>query len=344
MIASFFEKIIEIPYYDNVNKIKKQFLKFYYMGYAFKCNPIGKEMKNIDSTTIILCFSEVNETTHRAIEIVAKKGGKIILVEEGMGTYFSHNYKESKKTFLIRMILGMHTEKCIGSFSAISKVFLQHPEWNKKFKKELVIQQNNIFKDRMFLEQLHFVKDKVKFINSEFKKSILWLGDPVEEIGGKKSEELSLIRSISLKLAGNYQIFIKPHPREDIHVYDEILGNNIKLLVIKDIEWIPAEIISSYLDFNTIITSASSAAINIYELKRNCQIIYVYKLIEGIFEISEKALKPILSRQNVWVPDSEFQIIDLIKKEGDLKPVNLVVKQLDLDIKYLREVMVKDNE
>ena len=342
MIDPFFEKIIEIPYYDNVNKIRKQFFKFYYSGYAFKFNPIGNDMRDVDSKSIILCFSDVNETTHRAIEIIAQKGGKIILVEEGLGTYLSHNNKESIKTFLIRTVLGMHTEKSIGSFRAISSVFLQHPEWNKKYKKEIVIQQNNIFRDAQFLDQLYFVKNEIKTIKSKNKKSVLWLGDPVDEIGGKKEDELNIIKFLSNKLSDEYQIFIKPHPREDIYIYNSILSDNIKLLVIKNIEWMPAEIVSSYLDFKTIITSASSAAINIYELKKNCQVIYLYKLIKGIYEISDKALKPILSNKNVWVPDSEDQIIDLIKGEDNIETINVTTEQLNCDIRYLREVMVKN--
>lgn len=335
-INPFFERVFIVPYYDDVNKLKKQFLKRRYTGQGFKNSKIGQYVKSCKNDTILICFSDMHELTNKLIHELAQKNNKILLIEEGIGIYSTDYSKLPIRTKIINKILGISTEKAIGINKNISAVILNHPEWleNSKFIGTTLLQQNSVFEDNNFISELSFITKKIESFKKSRKKIILWLGDPIEDIGGTKTEEIDLIIELSKNLGENYMILIKPHPREDQNKYQNIENTHIRLIKLGGLSWVPIEIIASYLNFQTVITSVSSAAFNIYKIMDCIQVIYVYNILHDL-NFDRTMLQPILSKKNIYCPATIKQLLDLIKIEKKFENQKINKKDRNEDVNFL---------
>lgn len=333
MFSDLFLDIYVIP--SNVNLLDKQFKKMYYTGFGFCFSPVGKFINNIDEKIFLFCFSDAHELTFKIIKKVLNKKNTIVLVDEGLGTYEMNFRKMPTKTRVVNFLLGIKRGDYIGSNKNIDAVILKHPEWvkGKKFLECDVLKQSNIFSDPKLIEMFNSIKKEIAPYLNDGRKFLLWLGDPVEECGGNKLEEIRLIEKVAKYLQDTHFILIKAHPREKRKFYKEIGARNVGLLDLPSFNWIPIEIIVAYLKFETVITVISSAAFNIYQLKSKIQVIYAYNLIGGLI-FDRTIMEGVLKNDNVYCPMSIEEVVKFINKENQISEKEFV-KSEEQDIQYI---------
>lgn len=143
---------------------------------------------------------------------------------------------------------------------------------------------------------------------------------------------------LSRKLGKTYMILIKPHPMEKLEEYRNIENNNIKLLDLEELAWVPVELIINYLDFRTVITSFSSAAFNIYKNREQIQVIYLYNILHGL-KFDTTVMKPIISETNIYCPVNLNEVIEIIQKEDDIDCKGNRIVNTDEDINFLASLL-----
>jgi hypothetical protein len=131
---------------------------------------------------------------------------------------------------------------------------------------------------------------------------MLFLGQPLSEINlVQPEEEVQYLQKVfSIIKNSNFDLFVKPHPSEDIKKYAPFI-DDIQICN----EAIPAELLPLYTKFEAVITSSSSAADNLfltyklpvfylhhltiekrldYEKKMNGTFVYTYEELAGRLE------------------------------------------------------------
>lgn len=328
----FFDEIITIPYYLDNNFLIKQIKKSLNAGYLFHISALGKRIKLI-SNSIFIIFSDQEPTVNKQMKIV-KNGyrNSVILIEEGMGTYCDDPKKLPLKVKIIFALLGMKNVPYIGASGEISAMFVKHPEFMRKerYKCRNYIIQNNIFLENDFINLFKINAIKT---NPSLKKKILFLSAPIEEINISSKDYINCLNQISGLLTNEYEIIVKPHPRENISYFKDIKG--ITLLNSKEIQTIPFELIAMKFQFDAVITVISSAAFNTYEMQQNTKLIYIYKLFKNIL-FDENTVESYLNLPNVYSIDKIEKINEVLT--NNIKQ-RIIKKNEDLDIQYLNKLI-----
>ena len=169
--------------------------------------------------------------------------------------------------------------------------------------------------------------------NPSLKKKILFLSAPIEEINISSKDYINCLNQITGLLTNEYEIIVKPHPRENISYFKDIKG--ITLLNSKEIQTIPFELIAMKFQFDAVITVISSAAFNTYEMQQNTKLIYIYKLFKNIL-FDENTVERYLNLPNVYSIDKIEKINEVLTNNIKQRIIN---KNEDLDIQYLNKLI-----
>lgn len=298
-----FDDMVLLANFYQAPFFRRQYLKCLYGGWLFRRSEINKCMEGVDhSQTTLMIYSDQHIVTRRLIELYAPQVKQVILVEEGMSTYLIR-YRKIPKTrdWWINLFLGARYEPYIGANRAIDTIFVKHPEFlpEEKTVGRTVIRQNNVFRDAMWqsifsdlLRGFNWTakstdnpKEKMCGIDLEEpgkvrlpRKTLLWLGQPVEGDGISTQAQLTWIRSVCAELPENYTVVIKAHPREAEDKYKELVEEHkVYQVQLNENNWIPIEILASMINPDVLLTVYSTAAQNISELGIKCKVAYCYR-------------------------------------------------------------------
>lgn len=279
-------KWAKIKFENNSNILEKM---GWYVSYTllFNFTDLGR---SINTGARIFIYNENDPISRQAIR--KRKETKIILVEEGMGTWNDSEY--GNKDYYSNAIIGF------------PDIFKQnHPNFignTIKLEYSEMFSQNN-------------AKDFLEFINqstqADYQVDILFLGD-INEISLSAQEEEEKLYAFFGKLPKKVKILIKPHPRENSEKYEKIISDysNIKIIE-NNAKKLPIEIFISYVNPKIVLTPYSSAACYIALIHKEINVFYLYKVSEiGYRNIDmgnvEKALR---NCSNVHYPINMLQCI-----------------------------------
>lgn len=326
---SFFDVNIYVPYYYKKNIFLKQFYKMFYSGYLFRFSPIYHQIIKIKSA-IFMFFSDQEVTTNKIISILKKnKSNKLILVEEGLALYTISYTRISLKTLLGNILCGVCTQNYFGESKSFDTVFAIEPNCvHKRFMCKKVIKQSDIFLDTDFLKKLRIQSD---FIRGGNRKKLLILGDPVNELGIDEVEYVNSIIGIVNNCKDDYDIYIKPHPRENVNIYKCIKNCTI----INDYKWLPVELIATKYSFDALISIISSASINIARIDSRIKAFMTFKIYR--FNLQDEIVDRMKMYKNIVIVDSFNDLfIDLHSEMINFGSCCLNNKE---DVKYLNSLI-----
>lgn len=269
----YFDNIFNIPYYENANIFTKQYYKSYYAGYLFKFSDIYEYIAHVKKS-IVIFFSDQEVMSNRIIRILKNDASNtIILSEEGLGIYESVKSKFSIKTKIGNLLCGLRTCELIGGCNFHDVLLARKPEavHERLCNNGRIIKQNDLFIDSGFIDSIVIDDDRIKKSN---KKRLIILGEPISEYNIKYGEYLEFINRIIEDHSKDYDIFIKPHPRENSEIYKRI--NNC--IVFDDIKWLPVELLVLKFHFDILINTYSASVVNIAKTNPNLVIFLIYKL------------------------------------------------------------------
>lgn len=249
---------------DENNLIKRIFNRFIYT--TFLGEVTGKiKLDNKCFTNLIIFNDNEPITKYFMKKVRRKKRNNIILLEEGIGTYYN-----------------------LGKSNYITHAIVKN---KNKFKRDNI--KNIIEFDYIKL----FSKEKLaSFINNTIEPTkivscnydVLILTQPIYENESVYKNELSdteinYYDKVIEKISKDKAILIKPHPRESILKYKVIEDKyeNVKVLD-EFMKNIPIECLLPFYNVKNIITMFSSAAINISELYKNISVFFTYEFDELI--------------------------------------------------------------
>ena len=267
-----FDKIFIIPYYEKKNIFAKQFYKSYYGGYLFRFSPLYKYLKDINNS-VVMYFSDQEVSSNKMIRILnSGNNNTIILTEEGISIYAYHKSNSSLKTKIGNLLCGLKTCNVIGDSKLYNIIFAKNKEKvHPRFDKDFIIQQSNLFFDKEFIKNIDICVDNVQ---NNLKKKLMILGEPISEASLDVKKYTNTLEEIMNFFNDDYDIYIKPHPRENDEVYKSF--DNCTLLY--DLKWVPVELIVSKFNFEIVISISSSSAVNIAMINNKIQILLIYKL------------------------------------------------------------------
>lgn len=297
---SYFKEIMVIPYYMNNDRMKKQYLKCLHSGYLFGISKEYDFLKRFEHSIMVI-FSDQEPSCNRQIRCFCRcDGNKVMLVEEGIGTYCGEPQHLSLKVKLIYSALGIHTQPYIGASEHISTMIVKHPELldKKRYKCNNFVSQSNILFDNQFMNELNII-DLPNKEKKSTKKTALFLGGPLQERGVSEREYIEKLKEIFKILNDDYDIIVKPHPRENIEYYTEI--PNISIMNRGEDKWIPFELMIKKIQFEILLTTVSSAAFNAYEIKSDIKVIYLYKLFKGL-TLDDQIIQKYGKMNNIYIP------------------------------------------
>lgn len=293
-------------------------------GYFARQGEVNSYVLKNNSNRIVFCFSDQDPTTFRLLSYYNEgKDNYVYLIEEGIGSY---NYKIHSfeytpidyryyLMYLYRM-LGVVHGKYIGYSKLFNTWIVKHPDKmpSEKLRDHKIVQQNMFFYDKLWTKPLNRLNTMIDqtLVKFKLKKNyLLWVSGPLEECGLSEEKENDLLIQFSKSLPEEYVILIKLHPRENANKYLKALRcENIYLLDLKEISWIPVEYIANKLHVEVALTIMSSAARNLYDNLIVNKVIYFYKMFSELKDCYEVVDK-----------DSEFGESFLVHSISDFKDV-----------------------
>lgn len=307
-------------------------------------NTFMKVLSGIPSNCIMLLFSDEHYASNKLMNIFHHgHNNKIILLEEGIGTYAFHKRSFSHKVLLSELIFGCRGEKNIGVSPLIDAYIVKNPKAlpKAKHKGRPVIQQNTMFDDKSWIIGLAVLNDKTKDELKNYKNQrILWLGQPLGDCGIDIKTEIGVSNKIIKSLPSDYTTIIKKHPRDKVKKYDYINGNSVSKYFVNHDTWIPAEVLAGMINPGIIISPLSSAGTNLYDLGYGNKVIFCYKLF-GI-SIDESWLEKYKDNKDIYNVSS-FDELRAVVKEIQASPERINKKSMTInenkDIDYLNSLL-----
>lgn len=316
----FFDDICEISNFYEEPFFKRQFHKCLYGGWLFRLSKINRLLKTIDIKNTILClFSDQHIVSRRILTTFGQRAFDVVLIEEGMATYLIRNKAIPKsKDMIINLFLGARYEPYIGANKLIKTIFVKYPYMLPEEKKNnrVVVLQNNVFRDDMWNGLFSDVLKRVNWDNNDQKKTVLWLGQPIEMDGVPTDIQLKLLKRINEMVGSEYQILVKSHPREDDNKYITLTQEtSIMQIQLGEMNWIPIEVLAGIIKPDIVLTAYSTAANNILELGLECKVIYCYQMLE--LYIGEHISDLIADSPQVYIIHSYEEFETILKQEND---------------------------
>lgn len=273
--------IISVPNLDD-GKIKRIWKRLYYGGNLFCLSPLYKHVKNVRNNFIFV-FNDTEPITNKVIKCLKKKHNKIVLVEEGIGTYAVSNIRKKTLSEKIRVLftgfLGSKMQyRAIGDNKLIDYVIVGNPNLYNSLAKSLnkvVIQQS---KNKIFSCASNFLQTYYEKISNDTICEILFLGQPIVEKSGMLPMEQDLMHMV-LTLAEKKKVMIKPHPRDINGKYNKLAEEFDNVSVLDgNCARIPIECLVAHYKPRIVLTIASSAAINLANMMPTIKAVMLYKL------------------------------------------------------------------
>ena len=310
-----FDVICEIPNIYEMPLFKRQLNKCIYGGWMFRFSPVYKVLDKLDlHNSVLVVFSDQHIITNKIIRQYSSAIKETVLIEEGMATYLIKNTTIPKtKDYWINLLLGAHYEPYIGANKSINTLVVKNPEWIPEIKKagRTIVKQSNCLMDTMWPSVFADVINDAYESNQVFNPKLLWIGQPLETDGVDATKQLELIKEINKKLNYKFDIIIKPHPRENIGKYDNLIQEekNISIFDLGPNNWIPIEIIIRMIYPSIVMSGYSTAAKNIQDMGIKCKVIYCYKLFS--IHLDEQAEKSYLFGTNTYNIDSLDDLVQI---------------------------------
>ena len=277
----------------NRDSIINRFIKRIFSGgILFDFSQVGKYINNNRCNNLVICFSDQDPSTYRILNKLRNKNNYVYLVEEGAGAYaLDYVFRYSKKDYryylmLLYKICGVVHGDYIGYSELYDSWIVQNPQILPYVKKKghIILQQNSIFFDETWTHKLINLNNSIMcdLATENQKKTLLWVGSPLEDCGVSIKEELNVLKEV-INRCYNYNIIIKPHPRESKTKFcDFACINNVTILDNDDIKWIPVEYLFKRIKVDCVVTVISSAAKNMYDNRLTRNVLYLYKLFSSL--------------------------------------------------------------
>lgn len=272
IFKTFGNNIFSIPGLQDYKSDLMELIKFRKNMKLLKINISKKSVLNI------IIFNDVNPEVQWIINEVKRKG-KVILIEEGIGLYRDIKKRHNLAFELFGKILfGYKFEniKRIGESKKVEQIVC------KNFS---LLSPKQAKKNIVYFDTINFNTLKNKLIHLEDIKETTWfIGQPLVEDGILSERKYLEIINKLKNISSDFDLVVKPHPRENINKYKSIYG--IRLIEENDI---PIELminIQNSYKFFTIYSSAITSVSNygeafalfkIAKIKLPKEIEYIFK-------------------------------------------------------------------
>ncbi len=332
-LKQYFDEIMLIPCQTTGNTFSRQWKRLVCSGHLFGFSEVKRALSAAHDSVMLL-FSDQEACTNKQVRAFLKnreaRNNDAILVEEGIGIYNDGILKLSKRGSLCYKLLGMKYVSCIGASGLYSRVYVKQPELldRGRFGNKPVKQQNNMLLDRGFVESLPFETPQ-----GEKKRHIMFLGLPFYELGITEEEYLGLLRD-TMAADPDIKLLYKPHPREDISYVSKLEG--LEVWRCDEAAWMPAEVVALKIRPEAVVSVASSAAHNIYDLMPDVKMIFLYPLLQKKI-INEDIFKQYETMVNSFVPRTVDEIAEAVKCR--LQPRSLGNVNQDEELNDLRSLL-----
>lgn len=337
--SAFFDIILEIDDFYKRGLFRRQWEKCFYAGWFYYFSPIHRQLKKYKNDNVTLvCFSDSMIVTTRIInEVAGFDRHHIVVCEEGIKTY-TIEYPEHGKAWIFDKMLGAKESNYIGENKRIDSFVVKKPDElpADKKKSRATVQQNDFFLDTSFMNC--FSSGLNNYRIDSHKKTVLWLGQPLETDGISPESELRVLREIAQSLS-DYNFVIKRHPRENQKKYDFLNESNVHVLDFGDSNWLPIEIIISKINPSTIISVYSSAGLNLLQYLPDAICLYIYPIFK--MKPPKEFISIVESEQNAYVVDDLSRFRNGIIEERRSRIIHRKkVHNNDDDLNYFKSLLI----
>ena len=284
LLEKYFDKVIYVRGRDLVYYpfLEQQVYKIVNAGWLFRFSKIGELLHEKPEGNIVFLFNDTTRLTDKTVYEFGKRGNKIVLIEEGTGTYSHSNSLHNLKTRIGNVMCGQKVEPYIGANPHISTVIARHIDDLPKYQTNgrIVVEQNHIFFDDSWIKKILDIFRPVimKYLYPRSAKMALWIGEPLSPSLKSEEDEQDVLDSIFTVINREYNIIVKMHPREDKNKYNGLIAKHgIRIIEDQCLSWFPVEMIANVLEPDVVLTPFSSAPIGI---KSCIKAIYCYKLFD----------------------------------------------------------------
>jgi Alpha-2,8-polysialyltransferase (POLYST) len=276
-VSALAEKLFSTERSLVVPRLEKDFLSVFW-GNKKILKQVSTFIKDQQPGKLIV-FKDNDYVNAAGIEASVHLKTKVLMLQEGLGIYTKHRF--NWKAYMIHSLLRL-----VGYPKIYSHVQAMHPEikWIAVNDQQQFPEEKK--KGRVILDLPSQLPPHDKLVElsqliglqindqSSSKKTVLFLGQPLSEIGlvEAETEKKYLKKVISIIDDLDMELYIKPHPSENKKKY-LTLSEKVQLCP----EFIPAELLPLFMQFHSVLTASSSAGDNMY-LNYNLPVFYLHHL------------------------------------------------------------------
>lgn len=241
-------------------------------------------------------YNDRDPVSKKASETAEKQGAEIVLIEEGIGTYFS-----------------VGENKLIGTTINPDKALVGFPDlYMEEHSSETQVMKLNY--RELFCE--NNMKCYSPKIDSSFVCDLLILGQATSDAEEYRKLEIRVIKMIKCSYP-DMKIVIKPHPRDlsPEKYNNETKDYSVKVLT-ERLARMPVESIVYSLGVKNIFSLFSSGGITLASMFGGVKVIYGIKIFDmDIGELKDKIEKFISYLDNLYFPNDEEELVKMINEE-----------------------------
>lgn len=268
----------------NTNVFSKLWQRLYYSGRLFLFSPLHILLQGFDEYNVFI-YNDYYPIINNFIRHAKKKNSRIILIEEGIGTYSSSNktrsysIKNLLRCVFMNILGSPMNYKAIGESNEITHVIVDNvPLYKSKpcSQKQILLKQN---KSAVFSCSKSFINATNENIIHKSSYDLLFLGGPLSEDFKLIEEESNYLDNLFLPLLEKkVNIIVKPHPREKISKYRRFRSYDTFTLLEGVLQTMPIECVMISLTIRAVAAFISSASVNIAEANPQLPVIITYKM------------------------------------------------------------------
>lgn len=278
-----------------------------------KLKSIYKNNENI-CTIVFIDHTPVNRTIIKFMKEL-NTNNKVLLVEEGLGLYTDKD-STSKKSLIkgyVYKLFGIDgpSNMIQGENPRVDAIIAKNIQLISKTKKEgkkLIQQSEGIFSQK-YIEDFSkvYFGNRNTTLKANLQYDFIYIGQNL----GIENESIA-IKNILKLIPSNKSILIKPHPREDVNKYQDILRNlkNCRLIDNCFMQF-PVELITQLLSINCVLTPYSSAGLNLKQINNKLSIIYLFKIFNLEVNSIEKLINE-LQIEGIFIVDNLEDLLTIL--------------------------------
>ena len=255
--------------------------------------PAGRVLHH--SKTTLVYFNERDPVTNSCISCVRRHGGRLVMFEEGWGTYYP----------------GEH-DRALGILVVPDAVYAAYPKLYRQLHKQEVelyrLDYQTVFSGKRMKKFLKLCGIQPLPLEAD----ILFLGDAVSKDDTYRNKEMRMILDI-VKMYPQIQIVIKPHPFDGhAHKYSGVTGRNVSILD-KSRTQLPAEVLMCDSKVKAVVSLASSACITLAGMYHSAGFIFGYRLYRLLSpKVAGRVDNFAAVTENICVPQTRQQLKERI--------------------------------